>query len=398
MRVCLASVKKTIFFLRYWILVGVIMVYFYGFSNTRFSRHNRPNDVHDSSIKSLPIPPKQIQIKPVTQAPKPIVLQTPRPLNPQNFSEYPLDRPDFRELVENAVYNDTIPYDVELLNPFIYNFTTTEDDKCGNEHIDVMIVVKSRVSSIFHRQVIRNTWADEQRFKTRINVTIKRVFVIGSCEENEECFEKVNNESRRHRDIVQVDFIDRYSNNTIKTMSMFKWLVDNCAQAKYAFFTDDDSYVSMKNLLHYLNDPVNDYLNVLPSGFKPYDGRLYAGWVARNRFPDRNPKSKWGVTRQQYPFDKYPDFVAGLAYVMSNDAFRQIQAGIQFVKSFWIDDTYFGLIANKLDIPLVHSKRFINNDKPYRPDYFQDIIAYHCRGDYKLMLRIWNEQYSRGIA
>jgi hypothetical protein len=311
-----------------------------------------------------------------------------------------LDRPDFIEIVNKIVNKESLDSEIEVINPFPYNIIISENDTCPKEEIDVMVLVKSRLGNFHHRQAIRETWGDSERAVRVFNTSIRIVFFVGSCEttfsSRDSCQQIINKESATHRDIIQVDFLDFYSNNTLKTISMFNWLVDNCAHAKFALFSDDDSYISVKNLLHYTQDPMNDPLNVLSKNFFPYDGRLYTGWVARRRLPDRNPKSSWYMSSSEYPFDMYPDFVAGLSYILSNTAFRQIQASIPYVKRISIDDTYFGIIAKKLDLKLIHNKRFINSDRSYNASDFKDIIAYHCSGNYQYMKRIWREQVKLG--
>lgn len=57
-------------------------------------------------------------------------------------------------------------------------------------------------------------------------------------------------------------FYDTYYNNTIKTMMGFRWAVENCPKSSFYTFVDDDYYVSAKNLLRFVKDPINypDYI------------------------------------------------------------------------------------------------------------------------------------------
>lgn len=64
-------------------------------------------------------------------------------------------------------------------------------------------------------------------------------------------------ESAKYGDIIQATFIDSYYNNTYKTMSGMRWLVEQCKNFRYAFFADDDMYVSVKNLLKFLRHPTS---------------------------------------------------------------------------------------------------------------------------------------------
>jgi hypothetical protein len=62
-------------------------------------------------------------------------------------------------------------------------------------------------------------------------------------------------ESGRYNDIVRGNFLDSYYNNTIKTMLAMRWLVETCPNYRFAFFVDDDMYVSIKNLLRFVRHP-----------------------------------------------------------------------------------------------------------------------------------------------
>jgi len=74
-------------------------------------------------------------------------------------------------------------------------------------------------------------------------VQVRRVFVLGRRQGSEAA---IADEIRRYGDVVQADFVDDYSNNTLKMMSSLKWAVRHCSSAQYVLFSDDDFYVSVK--------------------------------------------------------------------------------------------------------------------------------------------------------
>ena len=231
-------------------------------------------------------------------------------------------------------------------------------------------------------------------------IGLHSVEIIGSCDdrERETCQRRIQDENEEYKDIIQADFIDSYMNASLKTTTGYKWLVKNCPDSEFAFFADDDFYVSMKNLLSFLDNPLSDEYNKMPDGYIPFDGRLYVGWVASGYKPDRIHWHKFYLSLEDYPFDHLPDFVAGGAYILSNRAFKEIEAAMPFVKQFPFEDTYLGMIAKKLGIKLMHNKRFINDDRIYNSNNFQHVIAFHGSGDYELTTRIWREQMVRGNA
>ena len=70
---------------------------------------------------------------------------------------------------------------------------------------------------------------------------MKAVFIIGKQKEEEEeqemneINEKVLLEARLHRDILVEDFIDHYTNLTIKSVMMLKFVINQNLKAKYVF-------------------------------------------------------------------------------------------------------------------------------------------------------------------
>jgi hypothetical protein len=206
------------------------------------------------------------------------------------------------------------------------------------------------------------------------------------------CQDLIYEESKRHGDIVQGDFFDSYFNNTLKMMMAFDWLSKFCPQSKYAFFVDDDFYVSLKNLVSYANSPLTHSSNVMPDGYLPQDGRLFVGFVVRGRHPQRLYTNKWYMSLQEYPFNRYPDFVEAGAFLLSNRAVKEIAAAVPFVKPFPFDDNYLGIVCKKIGLKLVHNGKFVNDHMSYAPSDFSNVIAFHGQGDHDFAFNIWKEQ------
>ena len=110
-------------------------------------------------------------------------------------------------------------------------------------------------------------------------------------------------------------------------MMGLRWAAEQCPTARFYFFVDDDFYVSTKNALRFLRNPVNfpQYLeepvlsfdqeesqsfgkrklNQLIDFDLPEDVILYAG-IVMNKSPMRAKFSKWYIPLEEYPFDMYP--------------------------------------------------------------------------------------------
>lgn len=151
----------------------------------------------------------------------------------------------------------------EPINQYNYTFLKPCASKCRSSDGDLLsprlvFIVKSAMRNYGRRQAIRNTWGFERRLS---NVLIRTVFMLGVAGEDEPepvaLQHLVDVESDQFGDVVQVDFHDSYYNNTIKTMMGFRWAIQNCPRSQFYMFVDDDFYVSAKNVLSFVRNPVN---------------------------------------------------------------------------------------------------------------------------------------------
>lgn len=111
---------------------------------------------------------------------------------------------------------------------------------------------------------------------SHVDFQIRTVFLIGQTENNE-TQDQIFEESRIHNDLIQESFLDTYNNLTLKTIMMLKWINTNCAAGKGEFNLkiiimfyviqlnfflcitvkfimkcDDDTFVNVPNLIHFL--------------------------------------------------------------------------------------------------------------------------------------------------
>ncbi|XP_071440968.1 beta-1,3-galactosyltransferase brn isoform X2 [Hetaerina americana] len=146
--------------------------------------------------------------------------------------------------------------DVAPINIYNYTFILDSDHKCKTEASAPRLVylVKSALDNFARRRAIRNTWGFEGRFS---DVTIRRVFLLGISKNDPDIQKRILKEHLKFRDIVQANFLDNYYNNTIKTMMGFKWAMQFCPNSKVYFFSDDDMYISTKNVLRFIRNPTH---------------------------------------------------------------------------------------------------------------------------------------------
>lgn len=167
---------------------------------------------------------------------------------------YPLegDIPQFADQVRRGQKPGVAP-----ITSYNYTFVHNPSHKCRDKDFHVsprlVFLVKSAMRNFKRRNAIRATWGFERRFS---DVTVRTVFLLGTSDE-QETQKLIEIEATSYRDVLQADFVDTYFNNTIKTMIGFRWAVDFCPRSRYYMLVDDDFYVSTKNVLRFVRNPVH---------------------------------------------------------------------------------------------------------------------------------------------
>lgn len=154
----------------------------------------------------------------------------------------------------NALRHNEKP-EVQPINEYKYTFTLHNPQKCteaGYSTFHVVYVVKTAVEHFDRRVAIRKTWGYDKRF---FDVPLRTIFLVGMHPGDDELQAKIKIEAAKYKDIVQADFVDSYYNNTVKTMLGFEWIVKYCSNSRFYMFSDDDMYISVKNVLKFIRNP-----------------------------------------------------------------------------------------------------------------------------------------------
>ena len=263
--------------------------------------------------------------------------------------------------------------EIEPINNQTFTYRHNNKNKCRDEYgksplnPHLIIVVKSKIDHFERRNAIRNSWGFERRFS---DVLVRTIFSLGIDRETHdgrpsENQKLVDLEAERYQDIVQLNFIDEYFNNTLKTVNGMRWCKEFCIRSKFYLFVDDDFYVSIKNILAFLRNPVNypEYLeeykeqlrklnqrklqeakangsiemvtrNLLNLNVElPPDVKLFAGFVF-NSAPHRHKSSKWFVSLDEYKYDMWPTYVTAGVFLMSREALQEMYCASLYTKHF----------------------------------------------------------------
>ncbi|XP_026725390.1 beta-1,3-galactosyltransferase brn-like [Trichoplusia ni] len=313
--------------------------------------------------------------------------------------DYPLNV-DIRSIVSDVMLGKKIS--VTPINYYPYRFLTNSG-KCSTiEKLDLFIVVKSSMDHFGHRNAIRQTYGQE----TLPGRTVKTLFFLGiDGQPKSDLQRRIDQEMAEYKDIIQIDFRDHYYNNTIKTMMSFRWVYEHCSTSDFYLFTDDDMYISVRNLLDYVHErdeasqteanPSKETNEVESSGVtRTADldkDQLFAGYVFKSA-PQRFRSSKWRVSLDEYRWNKWPAYVTAGAYVLSNKSMKVMYIASLFVKHFRFDDIYLGIVAKKVGVTPTHCPNFYFYKKAYSKLNYKDVIASHGYGNHEELIRVWNEQ------
>ncbi|KAM5335841.1 beta-1,3-galactosyltransferase 5 isoform 1-T9 [Glossophaga mutica] len=251
-------------------------------------------------------------------------------------------------------------------------FLQLPDTDCQQDPPFLVLLVTSSPEQQFARLVIRNTWGKEMVVRGR---RMKTFFLLGTSARRSTA-EAVAQESRQHRDVIQKDFVDVYANLTLKTMMGIEWVHHFCPQAAFVMKTDSDMFINV----YYLTELLLK---------KNRTTRFFTGFLKMNEFPIRQKHSKWFVSKYEYPWDRYPPFCSGTAYVFSSDVASQVYNVSESVPFLKLEDVFVGLCLKKLDINLeeLHSQQtFFPSGLSFSTCRFRKIVACHFVGPQKMLL------------
>lgn len=228
----------------------------------------------------------------------------------------------------------------KIISPETYDYILNQPVLCKDRNPFLVLMVPVAPGEVEARLAIRKTWgAPNQETLT--------LFYMGLVEDGQASIQhKLEEESRKYDDIIQMNFQDSYQNLTIKTMMIMNWVATYCPDAYYVMKVDADIFVNVFYLIKRLRS-------------SPRRGFI-TGSVIRDGRPRRENNSKWHVSKALYPEDRFPWYVSGAGYVFSIDLAAQISWASRFVPMIPLEDVYVGLCLRVLGI---------------RPVYFHSLLS-----------------------
>ncbi|XP_006158223.1 beta-1,3-galactosyltransferase 5 [Tupaia chinensis] len=222
--------------------------------------------------------------------------------------------------------------------PYIFkkeygDFLQLPDVDCRQQPPFLVLLVTSSPRQVAARMAIRNTWGRE---KTVRGKQVRTLFLLGMTASKADVRD-VTQEGQQHRDIIQKNFVDVYSNLTLKTLMGLEWIHHFCPQAAFGMKTDSDMFINVNYLTELLLK-------------KNRTTRFFTGYLKLNEIPIRKKFNKWFISKYEYPWDKYPPFCSGTGYVFSSDVASQVYNVSESVPFIKLEDVFVGLCLAKLKI------------------------------------------------
>lgn len=257
-----------------------------------------------------------------------------------------------------------------------YDFLILPDAQCKANPPFLVILVTTTHDQFSSRMVIRKTWGKMRYIRNRRIVTY---FLLGTTA-NLAYQSSLLNENAQYGDLLQMNFTDTYHNLTLKTVLAMKWVHHFCSSSSFVMKTDTDMFVNVFYLMKLLL-------------WKNRTSNFVTGFLKRNEKPIRTQKSKWYISRDEYPLDIYPTFCSGTGYVLSTDVTSKIYNVSHTVPIISLEDVYVGLCLAKLNIipeALYIKDVFFPDKLEFSVCKFRSIVTAHSVTSSEL-LHYWKE-------
>ena len=149
---------------------------------------------------------------------------------------------------------------------------------------------------------------------------------------------QLRSESNSFSDIVVGNFDDTYANLTLKHLFALNYVMNRCPNVDFVVKADDDIVINFEDLESFLNI-------AYPPNSEPLDDRVgykvFLGLVFKHMHVIRTPGNKWCTTPKEYPYEEFPQYCSGWAYITTIDTISTImQQALHEDKALWIDDVY----------------------------------------------------------
>ncbi|XP_071833739.1 UDP-GalNAc:beta-1,3-N-acetylgalactosaminyltransferase 2-like [Apostichopus japonicus] len=182
---------------------------------------------------------------------------------------------------------------------------------------------------------------------------------------------RLQEENKKHRDIVLVDAVDTYQNLPLKVLLFHKWLTDN-VDFKYLLKTDDDCFLNIRHILKTINKTTFPESNA-------WWGNFRYNWAVQRH-------GKWA--EHHYPSTAYPAFACGSGNMLSADLVKWTAKNYRVLHQYQGEDVSMAIWLSAILPNYLDDKMWICDEKC---DQNMLASAEHSVDEIKQLWINWNE-------
>lgn len=172
--------------------------------------------------------------------------------------------------------------------------------------VRLFVGVLSASSNRAKRDAVRQTWGSHPQ--------LARVVFVINLPKSESLLDTIRQEALDFDDVIVGHVTEDYDNLAYQSLGLFRTAYAYKGPITHVLKCDDDSYIHVDRLLGYLSN-------------LPFQNS-WAGTISKSYSPDRNPKSKWFVSRKEWPDGRSPiKWSNGPGYVLTSDVVRLLATG-----------------------------------------------------------------------
>lgn len=275
--------------------------------------------------------------------------------NVDNYVRYTIARLRLKPLKDavavvpefGAVLNDVLSLDFSL---------NREECAPVNASRSFFIAIFSASANFANRRSVRETWLKQvETHANAAGIGIAGVRFVIAKPENESAKKQLEEESKRYRDVLQVDVSD--VDSTLKEVSFMSWAHRYCSNVTYVIKLRDDVFVNTRLLAQTFAQTNDTGLFAYGRmGSRLKDGR--SNKTSLNTFNNSSLKENSKKNQDEWPWKSYPTYLSGLITVMTSEAISATLAASQTIPLMLLEDVYItGLCARKAGVRLMTSDR-----------------------------------------
>ncbi len=164
----------------------------------------------------------------------------------------------------------------------------------------------------------------------------------------------INNESEIYDDILQVEVVESYWNNTFKVLALYEWLALKCYSAQFILKLDDDVYFNLKLFMQQILS-------------KPLDECTFYGFASWGGKLPTKANSKQYIPPDIYPYKKFNFlYVYGFAALSSVKLVIDIQTVASCIRGIFVDDVYLKGYVNHIFGGKIENLKKLNSETIFK--------------------------------